>query len=89
MLLYMLRLGKMNWKRMTGGEQSNSLGEQEGFSVPGSRTETIHMINNLQVNFLIKWKQIPKQRYFFIFPLITYLGVAQFRPVLYQTIHHY
>lgn len=68
MLLSMLVLDKMRWERMAVGEQRNSLGEQEGFSVPGSRTETICMINSLQVNFLIKWKQIPKQRYFCIVP---------------------
>lgn len=88
MLLWMMVLDKMRWKRMTG-EQRNSLGEQEGFSVPGSRTETICMINSFKVNFLIKWKQIPQQSYFCIFPLIMYLGVSQFRPALYQTIHHY
>lgn len=66
MLLCML--DKMRWKRMTVGEQRNSLGEQESFSEPALRTETVCIINNLQVNFLIKWKQIPKQRYFCIFP---------------------
>lgn len=78
MLLCTLVLEKMRWKRMTVGEQRNSLGEQEGFSLPGSRTGKIGKTNSLQVTmvFLTEVEANSKADISASFPLIGYLEVA-------------
>lgn len=53
-------------------KKKNSLGEQEGFSLPGLRTEKIcktEKVSKLIMAFLMKLRQIAEQRYFcFFFP---------------------